>query len=224
MDFYVLVSSAPSMKLNPRLDMNPYWQTFFQTSIEALGTGRCVPPLCGATRALRQMRRMRRLSHLSQNCRHAGLVERRHHWRLLAAVEHAGEKTSWSPAGLALSCKLCLPSVPASQCLPQDNDSLACFLQVHKWMLRHVYYPAMRVGVPKVLAGVLVFFVSAVFHELLVGLPLHMLKAWSFIGIMSQARIVFPRSSMSGLLSCIATHLQCGFDAFYNCAALWCMT
>ena len=34
----------------------------------------------------------------------------------------------------------------------------------------------------------LVFFVSAVFHELLVGLPLHMVKAWSFIGIMSQAR------------------------------------
>lgn len=35
-------------------------------------------------------------------------------------------------------------------------------------------------------AGVLVFLVSAVFHELLVGLPLHMLRAWSFIGIMSQ--------------------------------------
>lgn len=64
--------------------------------------------------------------------------------------------------------------------------------QVHKWMLRHVYYPSREVGIPKLLAGVLVFFVSAVFHELLVGLPLHMLKAWSFIGIMSQ---VLPMSA-----------------------------
>lgn len=84
--------------------------------------------------------------------------------------------------------------------------SLACFLQVHKWMLRHVYYPAMRVGVPKVLAGVLVFFVSAVFHELLVGLPLHMLKAWSFIGIMSQARLVHPRVSCSGYSALLHGH------------------
>lgn len=30
------------------------------------------------------------------------------------------------------------------------------------------------------------FFVSAVFHELLVGVPLHMLRLWSFWGIMLQ--------------------------------------
>ena len=44
----------------------------------------------------------------------------------------------------------------------------------------------MRTGMAKHVAGVVVFLVSAVFHELLVGLPLHMLRAWSFIGIMSQ--------------------------------------
>lgn len=55
-----------------------------------------------------------------------------------------------------------------------------------QWLLRHVYYPAMRLGIAKHAAGVLVFLVSALFHELLVGLPLHMLRAWSFIGIMSQ--------------------------------------
>ena len=53
-------------------------------------------------------------------------------------------------------------------------------------MLRHVYFPAMRLGMGRMCSGVLVFFVSAIFHELLVGLPLHMLRAWSFIGIMSQ--------------------------------------
>jgi MBOAT, membrane-bound O-acyltransferase family len=57
---------------------------------------------------------------------------------------------------------------------------------VLQWLLRHVYYPCMRTGMAKHVAGVVVFLVSAVFHELLVGLPLHMLRAWSFIGIMSQ--------------------------------------
>jgi diacylglycerol O-acyltransferase-1 len=33
---------------------------------------------------------------------------------------------------------------------------------------------------------VLVFFVSAVGHEVAVGVPLHMVKFWSFAGIMMQ--------------------------------------
>ena len=59
---------------------------------------------------------------------------------------------------------------------------------VHKWMLRHVYFPALRAGVPRVWAGTLVFAVSAFFHELLVGLPLHMVRCWAFVGVMSQVR------------------------------------
>lgn len=38
-------------------------------------------------------------------------------------------------------------------------------------------------------AGTLVFAVSAFFHELLVGLPLHMVRCWAFIGVMSQVLI-----------------------------------
>ena len=30
-------------------------------------------------------------------------------------------------------------------------------MPVHKWMLRHVYFPALRAGVPRVWAGTLVF-------------------------------------------------------------------
>ncbi len=33
---------------------------------------------------------------------------------------------------------------------------------------------------------VLVFFVSAVFHELVLGVPLHMVRLWAFMGIMGQ--------------------------------------
>ena len=57
---------------------------------------------------------------------------------------------------------------------------------MHKWLLRHVYYPAIRHGVPKTVAACCVFFVSAVFHEMLVGLPLHMVRFWAFVGLMFQ--------------------------------------
>jgi len=53
-------------------------------------------------------------------------------------------------------------------------------MPVHKWMLRHVYFPALSAGVPRMWAGTLVFAVSAVFHELLIGLPLHMVRCWAF--------------------------------------------
>jgi diacylglycerol O-acyltransferase-1 len=36
---------------------------------------------------------------------------------------------------------------------------------------------------------ILVFFVSAIGHEVVVGVPLHMLRGWAFLGIMLQVRI-----------------------------------
>ena len=64
-------------------------------------------------------------------------------------------------------------------------------MPVHKWMVRHVYFPCLNAGVPKFVAGVIVFFVSAVFHELLVGVPLHMLRGWAFWGIMTQVPLMW---------------------------------
>ena len=64
-------------------------------------------------------------------------------------------------------------------------------MPVHKWMLRHVFQPLLNCGVPKALAGCVVFGISGVFHELLVGVPLHMASftyAWAFWGIMGQVR------------------------------------
>jgi diacylglycerol O-acyltransferase-1 len=37
---------------------------------------------------------------------------------------------------------------------------------------------------------VLVFFVSAVFHELVLGVPLHMVRLWAFSGIMLQVPLI----------------------------------
>ena len=67
---------------------------------------------------------------------------------------------------------------------------------MHKWMVRHVYFPALHAGVPKFAAGVIVFFVSAVFHELLVGVPLHMVRGWAFWGIMAQVPLMWVTEVM----------------------------
>ncbi|KAK9811327.1 hypothetical protein WJX72_001878 [[Myrmecia] bisecta] len=87
-------------------------------------------------------------------------------------------------------------------------------MPVHKWMLRHVYSPAVRAAVPRMAAMLVVFFVSAIFHELVVGLPLHVgmwsqvkwagfwahpaLPSWhsiqwpyAFFGILAQVPMIF---------------------------------
>ncbi|KAL6767189.1 DGAT1 [Auxenochlorella protothecoides x Auxenochlorella symbiontica] len=63
-------------------------------------------------------------------------------------------------------------------------------MPVHSWMLRHVYFPCVRHKIPKFTAGLIVFFVSAVFHEILVALPLHMVKGWAFYGLMAQVPLM----------------------------------
>ncbi|KAI3911832.1 hypothetical protein MKW92_019703 [Papaver armeniacum] len=61
---------------------------------------------------------------------------------------------------------------------------------VHKWMVRHVYFPCLRNGIPKGVAVVISFFVSAIFHELCIAVPCHIFKFWAFIGIMVQVPLV----------------------------------
>nr|BAN84022.1 diacylglycerol acyltransferase type 1 [Euphorbia lagascae] len=63
-------------------------------------------------------------------------------------------------------------------------------MPVHKWMVRHVYFPCLRHGIPKGVALVVAFFVSAVFHELCIAVPCHIFKLWAFIGIMFQVPLV----------------------------------
>ncbi|KAM1809725.1 hypothetical protein ACFX12_026588 [Malus domestica] len=63
-------------------------------------------------------------------------------------------------------------------------------MPVHKWMVRHIYFPCIRHGVPKGVAIVISFLVSAVFHELCIAVPCHIFKLWAFIGIMLQVPLV----------------------------------
>ncbi|KAJ8750996.1 hypothetical protein K2173_016177 [Erythroxylum novogranatense] len=63
-------------------------------------------------------------------------------------------------------------------------------MPVHKWMVRHVYFPCIRNKIPKGVAILVAFIVSAIFHELCIAVPCHIFKLWAFIGIMFQVPLV----------------------------------
>ncbi|CAH2066773.1 unnamed protein product, partial [Iphiclides podalirius] len=57
---------------------------------------------------------------------------------------------------------------------------------VHMWAVRHVYIPITEKGYGKSNASIVVFFISAFFHEYLVSVPLQMFRIWAFLGMMAQ--------------------------------------
>ncbi|VFQ68126.1 unnamed protein product [Cuscuta campestris] len=63
-------------------------------------------------------------------------------------------------------------------------------LPVHKWIVRHIYFPCIRNGLPKSIAVLISFLLSAVFHELCIAVPCHIFRCWAFIGIMFQVPLV----------------------------------
>nr|QTQ94648.1 diacylglycerol acyltransferase I [Salvia hispanica] len=63
-------------------------------------------------------------------------------------------------------------------------------MPVHKWMVRHIYCPSLQNGLPKTVAILIAFLVSAIFHELCVAVPCHIFKFWAFSGIMLQVPLV----------------------------------
>lgn len=63
-------------------------------------------------------------------------------------------------------------------------------MPVHKWMIRHVYFPCLRKGISKEGAIVISFAISGIFHELCIGIPCHMFRCWAFLGIMFQVPLM----------------------------------
>jgi len=82
-------------------------------------------------------------------------------------------------------------------------------MPVHLWLVRHVYFPCIRSKMNRTAATLFVFFISAVMHEMLVSVPFHMVRPWSFIGMMMQIPLVavtkflyrkFPGSSIGNMI------------------------
>lgn len=63
-------------------------------------------------------------------------------------------------------------------------------MPVHYWLVRHVYFPCTRLKLSRRVSTFVVFFVSAVLHEMLVSVPFHMVRPWAFIGMMMQIPLV----------------------------------
>jgi len=63
-------------------------------------------------------------------------------------------------------------------------------LPVHYWLIRHLYFPSIRKGANKQFAMLLVFFFSAVVHEILISIPFHVIRPWSFLGMMGQIPLI----------------------------------
>lgn len=67
-------------------------------------------------------------------------------------------------------------------------------LPVHRWAVRHLYLPMVDIGYGKFAAGIVVFFISAFFHEYMVSVPLRTYKIWAFMGMMGQVPLsIFSR-------------------------------
>uniref|UniRef100_A0ACD5WVY9 Uncharacterized protein n=1 Tax=Avena sativa TaxID=4498 RepID=A0ACD5WVY9_AVESA len=64
-------------------------------------------------------------------------------------------------------------------------------MPVHKWIVRHIYFPCIRIGLSKGFAILISFLVSAVLHEVCIAVPCHIFKLWAFSGIMFQIPLLF---------------------------------
>jgi diacylglycerol O-acyltransferase-1 len=69
-------------------------------------------------------------------------------------------------------------------------------MPVHRWCVRHLYLPIVEMGYGKLTASLVVFFVSAFFHEYLVSVPLNTFKIWAFMGMMAQVPLSFVAKFM----------------------------
>uniref|UniRef100_A0A0K8URF5 O-acyltransferase n=2 Tax=Endopterygota TaxID=33392 RepID=A0A0K8URF5_BACLA len=66
-------------------------------------------------------------------------------------------------------------------------------MPVHRWCVRHLYVPVVKMGYSSAQASTIVFLISAFFHEYLVSIPLQTHKIWAFLGMMGQ----IPLSAIS---------------------------
>ncbi|KAJ1641720.1 hypothetical protein IWQ61_010745, partial [Dispira simplex] len=61
---------------------------------------------------------------------------------------------------------------------------------VHYFFKRHVYIPCLKAGMPSFAAVILTFFLSALLHEILFGIPTHTIRGHAFWGIMFQVPLI----------------------------------
>jgi len=74
-------------------------------------------------------------------------------------------------------------------------------LPVHHWIVRHAYFPVLRMGFSKNFATMWVFFLSAVLHELVISVPFKMVRLYAFLGMMGQIPLVIATKALEKAVS-----------------------
>jgi len=59
-------------------------------------------------------------------------------------------------------------------------------IPIHKWCVRHIYKPLLRAGYRKGFVAFCVFLFSAVFHEVIISVPLQRVRFYSALGMLMQ--------------------------------------
>lgn len=67
-------------------------------------------------------------------------------------------------------------------------------LPVHNWFKRHVYYPLRSRHISVTTVQLIIFLLSAIFHEFLILVPTKITQFWSFIGMMMQFPMILMTS------------------------------
>ncbi|KAF9943263.1 hypothetical protein BGZ67_003026 [Mortierella alpina] len=61
---------------------------------------------------------------------------------------------------------------------------------VYTFFKRHVYLPLITSGTSPMVASIVIFFISAVLHEILIGFPTHMIYGYAFAGMFLQIPLI----------------------------------
>jgi diacylglycerol O-acyltransferase 1 len=72
-------------------------------------------------------------------------------------------------------------------------------LPVHKWMVVHVYIPMLEKGFAPAFSSFMVFFVSAIGHEVIISIPFRTWKFWAFSAMMAQMPLCLVNHSLLNL-------------------------
>jgi hypothetical protein len=72
-------------------------------------------------------------------------------------------------------------------------------LPMYRWFKRHIYVPLLARGYPRWVAGLSAFFVSAIGHEVLVGIPVKVFEGWAFWAMMLQVPLIWLTESIKNL-------------------------
>lgn len=62
---------------------------------------------------------------------------------------------------------------------------------VHIWLKRHIYVPLRAKGFSPVQAQLVIFAISAFFHEYLVSIPTHSIQGWAFLAMLLQVPLIY---------------------------------